>query len=84
MGKCARGYESIKGACRRIISSEDLNETQRKSYNRAVIVLVIGIFATLWVLINAWTLITSALIYIVVGLICIFFYFNWHKIRSFQ
>lgn len=54
-----------------------------KEVNRAIIVLVAGLIATSWVMVNAGTLISSALIFIVLGIISIFLLFNWDKIRRF-
>lgn len=57
-----------------------INE-QRKSYNRAMIVLVAGLIIALWTMINANEFITASIIYIVIGLVCIFFYNFWGKIK---
>lgn len=54
----------------------------RKSYNRAVLLLVFTIFLTLWVMINANELLTGAIMYIVIGTVSIFLYLNWDKIKA--
>lgn len=54
----------------------------RKRYNRAVLLLVGAIFLTLWVMINANELLTGAIMYIVIGIVSIFMYLNWDKIKS--
>jgi len=54
----------------------------KKNYNRAVLLLVFTIFLTLWVMINANELLTGAIMYIVIGIVSIFMYLNWGKIKS--
>ena len=54
----------------------------RKNYNRAVLLLVFTIFLTLWVMINANELLTGAIMYIVIGIVSIFMYLNWGKIKA--
>jgi hypothetical protein len=57
--------------------------TDTKRYNRAVVIAVIGLFLVSWVMVNAQELITGAIIYISMGIMGIFLYFNWRKIRRF-
>jgi len=51
-------------------------------YNRAVLLLVGAIFLTLWVMINAKELLDGAVMYIIVGIVSIFLYLNWDKIKA--
>jgi len=60
-----------------------ISESDRKSYNRAVIVLIIAILATAWVMFNAMEWSFGAITYIIIGLVGIFFYLNWNKIEPF-
>lgn len=59
-----------------------MTKQDRKSYNRAMILLVFGIFAMSWVMVNVGEKITSAIIYIVMGFIGIFLYKNWKDIGN--
>jgi len=63
---------------------EKMKSEKRKNYNRAVIVLILGIFVALWVLINSSEFLTSAFLYIVLGVISIFFYWSWDKFGGFR
>lgn len=56
----------------------------KKNYNRAVLVLILGIFIALWVMINANTFLTSSFLYITIGVIGIFFYWAWDKFGGFK
>jgi hypothetical protein len=47
---------------------------KNQDYNRVVIILVLGIIASLWVMVNARQLIEPVIIYIIIGLVSIFFY----------
>lgn len=51
--------------------------TDVKSRNRAALLVVGAIFTSIWVMINAGQFVTAALIYIVVGLVSVFFYRQW-------
>ena len=55
---------------------------QRKNYNRAIILILLGIFFTLWVLVNSSDKI-PALIYILIGIVSMALYFFWSKIKVF-
>jgi len=57
-------------------------DTESKRYNKAVLLLVSAIFLTLWVMINAESYLTGAIMYIIVGAVCIFLYLNWSKIKA--
>lgn len=54
-----------------------LSSKQRKARNRASILAVLVIFTTLFVLINAQMFILAAFIYIVMGVVGVFFYRAW-------
>ena len=56
-----------------------MKSEQKKNYNRAVVVLVLGLMVALWVMVNAGTYLNASLIYIVIGLVCIFFYWAFPK-----
>lgn len=58
-----------------------ITSQERKNYNRAMIILVIGIILALWTMINANTYITASIMYIVIGIVCLFFYNFWDKIK---
>ncbi len=50
-----------------------------KDINRMVILILIGVFISLWVMINAGFFLQAAIIYIVMGIVSIFFAFSWNK-----
>lgn len=56
-----------------------MKSEQKANYNRAVIILVLGIFLALWVFINAREFVYSGVIYLIMGIIAIFLYFVWDK-----
>jgi hypothetical protein len=58
-----------------------ITSTERKNYNRVMILLVLGILIATWIMVNAQIFILPVVIYIVLGMLCIFFYNFWDKIK---
>jgi len=54
-----------------------------KNTNRAVVLLILGLIATTWVMVNATIWIRSAFIFIVMGIMSLVFLLNWDRIRGF-
>ena len=55
----------------------------KKEHNRAMILAVIGVFATLWALINAQEQFYAATMYLIFAGVIIYFYTQWNKIGRF-
>jgi len=55
-----------------------LKEETRKNYNRAITVLVFGMFCTSWVLINSGEFLLPAVLYVGLGLISTVLYLVWN------
>ena len=56
-----------------------LSEEQRMNHNRAIVLILIALFSSAWVMINAGDLIVSGVMYIMILAISLFLYFVWNR-----
>lgn len=54
--------------------------TSKSDYNRALILIVFGIFSVLWVIINSADYTSPGITYLIVGAVLIYLYREWSRI----
>lgn len=56
-----------------------LSSEEKRSHNRAIVVLVLGLFTLSWVMVNSGEFLIPAVMYIVLGSISVVLYLVWNK-----